>query len=99
MEAQLARDRDGDGLGDGYGDDLSDREMSGEEDVQETVKVAVGDEEGEEAWRNSEGERLKDFGVDEDVEFYDEQEEEDDDVPLGELLARKRAAAGAGAVN
>ncbi|KAI5266204.1 S-adenosyl-L-methionine-dependent methyltransferase [Aureobasidium subglaciale] len=33
--------------------------------------------EGEEGWRNSEGERLDDFGVDEDVEFYDE-----DDVPL-----------------
>jgi palmitoyltransferase len=33
---------------------------------------------------------LKDFGVDEEVEFYDEQE--DDNVPLGELLARKRAA-------
>lgn len=71
--------------------------MSGEEDVQGLDKPGVGDgdgdAEGEEAWRNSEGERLKDFGVDEDVEFYDEQEDEDD-VPLGELLARKRAALG-----
>ena len=46
--------------------------------------------EGEEGWRNSEGERLKDFGVDEDVEFYDEQE---DDIPLSELMARRQAAA------
>jgi palmitoyltransferase len=28
---------------------------------------------GEEAWRTSEGDRLDDFGVDEDVEFYDEE--------------------------
>jgi palmitoyltransferase len=43
--------------------------------------------EGEEGWRNSEGERLHDFGVDEDVEFYDE-----DDVPLGELMRRRDVA-------
>lgn len=43
---------------------------------------------GEEAWRNSEGERLADFGVDEEVEFYDE-----DDVPLAQLIQRKRAVA------
>ncbi|KAF2088127.1 putative zinc finger protein DHHC domain-containing protein [Saccharata proteae CBS 121410] len=42
---------------------------------------------GEESWKNSEGERLDDFGVDEDAEFYDE-----DDIPLSELLKRKRAA-------
>ncbi|DAA77842.1 TPA_exp: putative Palmitoyltransferase with autoacylation activity Pfa4 [Trichophyton benhamiae CBS 112371] len=40
---------------------------------------------GEEGWRNSEGERLKDFGVDEEVEFYDE-----DDIPLAELIRRKK---------
>ena len=40
---------------------------------------------GEEAWRNSEGERLKDFGVDEVADFYDE-----DDVPLAELMGRRR---------
>lgn len=45
----------------------------------------AGSASGEEGWRNSEGERLRDFGVDEDVEFYDE-----DDVPLSELLRRKR---------
>jgi palmitoyltransferase len=55
-------------------------------------KYGEGDE-GEEAWRNSEGERLKDFGVDEDVEFYDEQE---DEVPLSVLIKRRQAAAASG---
>jgi palmitoyltransferase len=45
---------------------------------------------GEEAWRNSEGERLEDFGVDEVAEFYDE-----DDLPLAQLLARRRVGGSA----
>jgi palmitoyltransferase len=65
-------------------------ESSGEEDE----KVKYGDGEGEEGWRNSEGERLQDFGVDEDVEFYDEQE---DEIPLAELVARRQAASNAAA--
>jgi palmitoyltransferase len=60
-------------------------EGSGEEEE----KVKHGDGEGEEGWRNSEGERLQDFGVDEDVEFYDEQE---DEIPLAELIARRQGA-------
>ena len=44
---------------------------------------------GEEAWMNSEGERLQDFGVDEDTEFYDGE----DDIPLSQLLLSKRQAA------
>ena len=40
---------------------------------------------GEEAWQNSEGDGLKDFGVDEEAEFYDE-----DDLPLAEVLRRRR---------
>ena len=43
-------------------------------------------DEGEEAWRSLEGERLADFGVDEEAEFYDE-----DDVPLAQLIAQRRA--------
>ena len=62
-----------------------------EEAEDEGRKYGEGDE-GEEGWRNSEGERLKDFGVDEDVEFYDEQE---DDIPLSVLMARRQAAASA----
>ena len=44
---------------------------------------------GEEAWMNSEGERLQDFGVDEDAEFYDGE----DEIPLSQLLLHKRQAA------
>lgn len=41
---------------------------------------------GEEGWRNSEGDRLRDFGVDEEAEFYDE-----DDIPLATLIQRRRS--------
>jgi palmitoyltransferase len=44
-------------------------------------------DEGEEAWRDSDGQRLGDYGVDEDVEFYDE-----DEVPLS--VVRERIKAG-----
>ena len=43
-----------------------------------------GDSDGEEAWRNSEGERLHDFGVDEEIEFYDEE-----DIPLAILMQQR----------
>ncbi|KAL2831724.1 DHHC palmitoyltransferase-domain-containing protein [Aspergillus cavernicola] len=39
---------------------------------------------GEEAWRNSEGERLRDFGVDEEIEFYDEE-----NIPLAILMQQR----------
>jgi palmitoyltransferase len=45
----------------------------------------AADEEGEEAWRNAEGDRLADFGVDEEAEFYD-----DENVPLAELMRRRK---------
>jgi palmitoyltransferase len=67
-----------------YGDDASD---AGRDE-----KETYGNGEGEEGWRNAEGECLKDFGVDEDVEFYDEQE---DEIPLAELMARRRTASNA----
>lgn len=58
-----------------------------ESDEEPRTGPTYGDEsdEGEESWRNAEGERLRDFGVDEDVEFYD-----GDDVPLAVLLERRR---------
>lgn len=43
------------------------------------------DNSGEEAWRNSEGERLQDFGVDEEIEFYDEE-----DIPLAILMQQRQ---------
>lgn len=45
----------------------------------------AGSASGEEGWQDSGGNRLKDYGVDEDIEFYDE-----DDVPLAELLRRRK---------
>ena len=45
----------------------------------------AGSVSGEEGWQDSGGNRLQDYGVDEDVEFYDE-----DDIPLAELLRRRQ---------
>lgn len=42
---------------------------------------------GEPGWTNSEGDRLRDYGVDEDAYL----EDDDEDVPLGELLRRRKA--------
>lgn len=57
-----------------------------DDDDERGPRPIYGDEsdEGEESWRNAEGERLRDFGVDEDAEFYDE-----DDVPLGVLMKQR----------
>lgn len=41
---------------------------------------------GKEGWRNSEGDRLDDFGVDENAELFDE-----DNVPLAELIRKRQA--------
>lgn len=43
-------------------------------------------EESKEAWQNSEGDRLKDFGVDEEADFSDEA-----DVPLTHVLRRRKS--------
>lgn len=65
----------------GYGDDE-------DEDEDDVFRPRKEDDVGEEAWRNEEGERLADFGVDEVAEFYDE-----DDLPLGEILRRRKRLA------
>lgn len=38
------------------------------------------------AWKDSDGDRLEDFGVDEDIEFYDE-----DEAPLVNVLQRQQS--------
>ena len=43
---------------------------------------------GDQPARNSDGDRLQDLGVDENLESYDE-----DDMPLAELLRRRRTVA------
>ncbi|KAF7182952.1 hypothetical protein CNMCM7691_002696 [Aspergillus felis] len=63
-------------------------ENKAEERDSESESDTSDDEEaqdGEEGWKNSEGDRLRDFGVDEEVEFYDEE-----DIPLGILMQRRR---------
>jgi len=56
----------------------------GEEEYESEYEEGL---DGEEGWTNSEGERLRDYGVDEDAE-----ELHDDDIPLGELIRRRKAA-------
>ena len=58
------------------------------------VALAENGNNGEEAWQNSESESLKDFGLDEEAEFYDE-----DDIPLSQLLLRKRSNKSKGTLN
>lgn len=48
--------------------------------------ISAHSDSGEEGWRSPEGDRLADYGVDEEAEFYDQ-----DDIPLSELLRRRRA--------
>ncbi len=57
-----------------HSDGIDDNDMSGTQS-----------DSGEEGWRSPEGDRLRDYGVDEDAEFYDQ-----DDIPLSELLRRRR---------
>lgn len=47
---------------------------------------------GEPGWTSSDGTRLRDFGVDEEADFVEIEDE--DDIPLGELIRRRKAAAG-----
>lgn len=42
---------------------------------------------GKPGWTNSDGDRLRDYGVDEEAEIV----ADDDDIPLGELLRRRKA--------
>ena len=71
---QNAYDRDEAAVG-------TDEETSDSGDDVQNQQDQAKDNAGEEGWRNKEGERLADFGVDEVADFYDE-----DDVPLAELV-------------
>ena len=71
-----------------YDNDDNDEDVlvTDDEDPEEvSPPPTVGDGAGEEGWRNKEGERLADFGVDEVTEFYDE-----DDLPLAEIIRRRK---------
>jgi palmitoyltransferase len=62
---------------------LSDVSDSDSDDYESEVEEGI---DGEEGWTNAEGDRLRDFGVDEDAELLAE-----DEIPLGELLRRRKA--------
>ncbi|KAL8847257.1 MAG: hypothetical protein Q9221_007681 [Calogaya cf. arnoldii] len=67
----------------------SDVSGDGEEDEEEVEKAGKDGGDGEKRdksnnWRNVDGDRLHDFGVDEEVEV------DEDDIPLSQLLRRKR---------
>jgi palmitoyltransferase len=67
--------------------------MTSEDDAyDENDALAEAEVNAQPEWRNREGDRLRDFGVDEDTEILEEEE-----VPLGELLRRRRARAAAAA--
>lgn len=51
---------------------------------QQTSTSTNRSEVGEEVWQDNAGDRLDDFGVDEKIEFYDE-----DDMPLARLVERQ----------
>lgn len=73
------------GSGEGY-DEYDDQEDGVEEDSSLPGKPYFEQGfDGEPGWTNAEGDRLRDYGVDEDAE------DSDDDVPLGELLRRRKA--------
>ncbi len=71
-----------------YEDDTAIETGSDESEVDERANLIPGaeaDDAGEEGWRNKEGERLGDFGVDEVADFYDE-----DDLPLAEIIRKQK---------
>lgn len=65
-------------------EDDEEYEVSGDDDYEEYEEGL----DGEEGWTNSDGDRLRDYGVDEEAESI-----ADDEVPLGELLRRRKANA------
>ena len=57
-----------------------------EDDLDEYASDVEQGMDGEAGWTNSEGDRLKDYGVDEEAEGF-----ADEDIPLAELLRRRNA--------
>ncbi|CAN8101549.1 unnamed protein product [Discula destructiva] len=86
------------GSGGGYDDDEEeDDDIDDDDEDEDDEPSAVRGKplfesglDGEPGWTNAEGDRLRDYGVDEDAE------DDDDDVPLGELLRRRKAFRGVG---
>lgn len=61
------------------------------EKIKKELEAYDGATESRCGWRNEEGERLADYGVDEDVEEMDVGDKGEEDLPLSELIRRRRA--------
>ncbi|KAL8645214.1 MAG: hypothetical protein Q9226_007399 [Calogaya cf. arnoldii] len=86
---RFARDDDGAGIKRRTPFERStDASDDGEEEIEEGEEEKWAEEKRDEIhdWRNVDGDCLRDFGVDEEVEFVDE-----DDLPLFEVLKRRKA--------
>ncbi|PVH76397.1 palmitoyltransferase pfa4 [Cadophora sp. DSE1049] len=70
------------------GDEESEDEESGSESESEDDEEEEARTEAQKRWTNRDGDTLHDYGVDEDAEVLSE-----DDIPLGELLRRRKARA------
>lgn len=68
----------------GSPDGPGEQSEQGDSDDEDERRESSSRSDGEEPWTNVEGERLVDFGVDEETEVY-----EADDVPIAELLRRR----------
>lgn len=60
------------------------------EKTKKELEAYDGATESRYGWRNGEGERLADYGVDEDAERMEVGDEEEEDLPLSELIRRRR---------
>ncbi|KAK3984870.1 Palmitoyltransferase PFA4 [Cladorrhinum sp. PSN332] len=68
-------------------------ELEEEEEEDEGYEWVTGGKPKPGDWKNSDGDRLWDYGVDEEAEEEEEEDEEivgDDDVPLAELIRRRK---------
>lgn len=75
--------------GEGHEDSGDEYESEIEEDSGDGKSLNKGAD-GKPGWTNSDGERLRDYGVDEDAEDGVDLADDDDEVPLAELLRRRQ---------
>jgi palmitoyltransferase len=71
----------------GSGVEFEDEDCSGEDLEQDEYEEGI---DGNPGWTSSEGNRLRDFGVDEEAEVIVSDDGDEDDIPLGVLLRRRR---------
>ncbi|CAJ2499809.1 Uu.00g026620.m01.CDS01 [Anthostomella pinea] len=101
-DRERERERDYDFVDEAYGRNSAYGYMAGATRPRAGMGIVI--DEGKSGWVNADGEQLGDFGVDEDAEFDDPadsgdlveldrglgEEEEDDEIPLAELIRRRK---------